>query len=160
MTGGPSQDPGAYTTDLSHALAVPINTRKPSTVVTDDCYYRIQGRIRTEFHRRSPSAWIAGAFSAATITVSALLAWIVLPRNVSNLPPGTKPTLLTIVIAAAVLTIVCSLGHRSTRKNVDDIAEDICEELEAYAYHITVKPGELTEPSPDDTSTADPQFDR
>ena len=130
MTGS---DPTGYTTDLSHSLTIPLNTRKPSTVMTDDCYDRIQGRIKREFHRQNPAAWLAGMFSFLTVGVSALLAWIVLPRNISSLPPGTRPTLLTILVAALILTVVCGIGHHGARGSIDAVARDICDEMDKYS---------------------------
>jgi hypothetical protein len=130
----PDFDALAATATLSHALTVPTNTTKPSTVMTDDCYERIQGRIRVDLGKQSPSVWIGAAFTFIGVAVSAALAVLVLPRKVTDLPDGTRPILIVIGVSAALLALVCLLAHRATKKGIETIAADICSEMDTYSY--------------------------
>jgi hypothetical protein len=113
--------------------------------MTDDCYDRLQGRIKTEFHKQNPTAWFGATFAFLAVSISALVAWIVLPRNVSTLPAGTKPILLTILFAGLVLTVVCLVGHRAARKSIDSIAADICDEMDKYSFKAPISEGRTSD---------------
>lgn len=80
----------AATTKLSHQFAVVSDTTMPSTVMTDDCYGRIQTRIKEELGRQSVSSlWIGAFFAFLSVCASAYLAYRIARK--SNQPSGGDP---------------------------------------------------------------------
>jgi hypothetical protein len=125
----------AATTKLSHQFAVVSDTTMPSTVMTDDCYGRIQTRIKEELGRQSVSSlWIGAFFAFLSVCASAYLARIVLPENLTSLPAGTRTILWVIVAATGVISAVCGLAYLSTHNRIGGIAKDICSEMDTYSY--------------------------
>jgi len=117
----------------THTTTLPPDPSRPGYVMDEARYERIQGRIRKEMGRWAPQVSIAGAFASLGVAVSALLAYLVLPRHTTGLPAGAQGIIAVIAIAAGVLFLVFMAGYLVVSRRGNEAAIDICDEMDHHA---------------------------
>jgi hypothetical protein len=101
-------------------------------------WHRIRRRVKALGDEPSPSWLVAVATTCAGVTVSALIAVLVIPTTGgTRLGSGVKPALWAILGASALLCGVLIGIYRWLRKRMPDTPDDICDEMTtiAAAWH-------------------------
>lgn len=124
----------AYTTTTS----MPADPEKPGVLMHEDGYQRIQGRIKKEMGRWSPPLWLGIAMAFFGVGVSALLAYLVLPKHATGLPAGASAIIATIAIASGVLTVGFTVVFLVVRHRGSEAAQDICDEMDTHCIRDQV----------------------
>jgi hypothetical protein len=111
---------------------LPTDSSRSGVVVGRDAYNRLQGRIKDDLGRQSPSAWIGAAFAFLGIAASGVLGILLFPTKSTQLPPGTKGYLVIVAVSAGTMFLLCLIAHRSKRHANRQVAEDICAEMDLH----------------------------
>lgn len=115
---------------VNQQLTVP-DTREPGVTLRRAFCERLEARITGLGDARS-SHWLSAVWGFLGVAVSAVLAVLVLPPHTEGLGAGVRPSLWAMTIAAAVIALVCLVGHFASRAQRAGQAADIVRELHMH----------------------------
>lgn len=111
------------------------DTREPGVTLRRAFCDRLEKRI-TELGEAGSSHWLSAVWGFFGVAVSAALAALALPSQTEGLGAAVRPSLWATAIAAAVIVLVCLIGHFSTRAHRAGQAADIVRELRMHVDGI------------------------